>query len=71
LQGDRRLPVALRLRFNLTAIGLDTEIPVLDERHLFTGASLVVYVAAAVPGIVLIALQSAPCSSRALRPAKR
>jgi len=46
----------LALRFHLTAIGLETDIPLLDERYLFTGASFVVYVASCVPGIVLLVL---------------
>ena len=46
----------LTLRFHLTAIGIGTDMAVLDERYLFTGARFLVYLVAAVPGIVLVAL---------------
>lgn len=46
----------LALRFHLTAIGVGTDLAVLDERYLFTGARFLVYLAAAVPIVVLVTL---------------
>ena len=46
----------LTLRFHLTAIGIGTDLAVLDERYLFTGARFFVYLVSAVPNIVLLAL---------------
>jgi hypothetical protein len=46
----------LALRFHLTAIGIGTDLAVLDERYLFTGARFLVYLVSSVPNIVLIAL---------------
>ena len=46
----------LTLRFHLTAIGIGTDLAVLDERYLFTGARFLVYLVSAVPNIVLLAL---------------
>jgi hypothetical protein len=46
----------LALRFHLTAIGIGTDLAVLDERYLFTGARFLVYFVASVPNIVLAAL---------------
>ena len=46
----------LALRFHLTAIGVGTDLAVLDERYLFTGARFVVYLVSAVPSVVLVAL---------------
>lgn len=45
----------LALRFHLTAIGVGTDLSVLDERYLFTGARFAVYLVAAVPSILLVA----------------
>ena len=45
----------LTLRFHLTAIGIGTDLAVLDERYLFTGARFFVYLVSAVPNIVLVA----------------
>jgi hypothetical protein len=45
----------LALRFHLTAIGVGTDLAVLDERYLFTGARFAVYLVAAVPSILLMA----------------
>lgn len=44
------------LRFHLTTVGVATDLAVLDERYLFTGARFVVYLVSAVPSIVLVAL---------------
>jgi hypothetical protein len=46
----------LALRFHLTTIGVGTDLAVLDERYLFTGAKFLVYLASAVPNIILIGL---------------
>ena len=46
----------LALRFHLTAIGIGTDLAVLDERYLFTGARFLVYLVATVPNIVLVGL---------------
>jgi hypothetical protein len=46
----------LALRFHLTMIGIATDLAVLDERYLFTGARFLVYLTASVPSIVIIAL---------------
>jgi hypothetical protein len=46
----------LTLRFHLTALGVGTDLAVLDERYLFTGARFVVYLVSAVPIVVLLAL---------------
>ena len=43
----------LTLRFHLTAMGIGTDLAVLDERYLVTGARFLVYLLAAVPSIVL------------------
>ena len=46
----------LTLRFHLTALGVGTDLAVLDERYLFTGARFVVYLVSLVPIVVLFAL---------------
>jgi hypothetical protein len=46
----------LALRFHLTAIGIGTDLAVLDERYLFTGARFLVYLVSSVPNIVLAGL---------------
>ena len=46
----------LALRFHLTAIGVGTDLAVLDERYLFTGARFLVYLVASIPNVVLVAL---------------
>jgi hypothetical protein len=46
----------LSLRFHLTAIGIGTDLAVLDERYLFAGARFLVYLVSSVPNIVLVAL---------------
>jgi hypothetical protein len=45
----------LTLRFHLTAMGVATDLAVIDERYWFTGARFLVYLVASVPMIVLIA----------------
>lgn len=46
----------LALRFHLTTIGVGTDLAVLDERYLFTGARFFVYLVSSVPNVVLVAL---------------
>jgi hypothetical protein len=46
----------LVLRFQLTALGLGTDLDLLDERYLFAGAKFLVYLVAAIPILVLFAL---------------
>jgi hypothetical protein len=46
----------LAVRFHLTAIGVGTDLAVLDERYMFTGARFLVYLVSAVPNLVLLAL---------------
>ena len=46
----------LTLRFHLTALGVGTDLTVLDERYLFAGAKFVVYLVSAVPIVLLLAL---------------
>ena len=46
----------LTLRFHLTVIGIGTDLAVIDERYLFTGARFLVYLVSTVPNIVLVAL---------------
>ena len=46
----------LALRFHLTALGIGTDLAVLDERYLFTGARFLVYVAASMTSAVLLGL---------------
>lgn len=46
----------LALRFHLTALGVSTDLNVLDERYLFAGARFLVYAVTSVPNILLLAL---------------
>ena len=46
----------LSLRFHLTALGVGTDLAVLDERYLFTGARFLVFFVTAVPKVALLAL---------------
>jgi hypothetical protein len=46
----------LALRFHLTALGVGTDLAVLDERYLFTGARFAVNLVAAVPSILIAAM---------------
>lgn len=50
----------LALRFHLTALGVGTDLSVLDERYLFTGARFLVYSLSSIPiALVLVALPAA------------
>lgn len=44
------------VRFHLTTLGIGTDLAVLDERYLFTGAKFLIYLASAFPIVVLLAL---------------
>lgn len=46
----------LALRFHLTALGVGTDLAVLDERYLFEGAKFLIYFVSAVPVGLLVAL---------------
>jgi hypothetical protein len=46
----------LALRFHLTALGIGTDLAVLDERYLFAGARFLVYMVTTVPSLLLMAL---------------
>jgi len=46
----------LTLRFHLSAMGIGTDLAVLDERYLFTGARFVIYLVTSLPVVVLLAL---------------
>jgi hypothetical protein len=46
----------LSLRFHLTSLGVGTDMAVLDERYVFTGARFFVYLVSTIPGLVLLAL---------------
>jgi hypothetical protein len=64
----------LALRFHLTAVGAGTDLSVLDERYLFTGAKFLVYLAATVPSALLVVLLAGALAYgpyRALPPALR
>jgi hypothetical protein len=49
----------LTLRFHLTVLGISTDLAVLDERYLFTGARFLVYLVSSVPNVLLVALIAA------------
>jgi len=53
----------LSLRFHLTTLGVGTDLAVLDERYVFTGARFFVYLFSTVPIIVFFALLFAIPSS--------
>ena len=42
----------LAVRFHLTAIGVGTDLAVLDERYLFAGARFLVYLVSSVPSMM-------------------
>lgn len=46
----------LSLRFRLTALGIGTDLTVLDERYAFEGAKFLIYLAASIPIVVMLAL---------------
>jgi len=46
----------LALRFQLTALGVGTDLQLIDERYLFEGAKFLVYIVATIPVAVLIAM---------------
>jgi hypothetical protein len=46
----------LTLRFHLTALGVGTDLAVIDERYVFSGAKFLVYLLTSIPIAVLLAL---------------
>lgn len=46
----------LVLRFHLTALGIGTDLAVLDERYLFAGANFLIYLCAMTPSLMLLVL---------------
>lgn len=46
----------LALRFHLTVLGIGTDLRVLDERYLFTGAKFVVYLVSSIPSVILVVM---------------
>ena len=46
----------LALRFHLTTLGIGTDLSVLDERYLFTGAKFLIYLLTSIPILFLIGL---------------
>jgi len=46
----------LSLRFHLTALGIPTDLSVVDSRYLYAGAKFVVYIALYIPLVVLFAI---------------
>jgi hypothetical protein len=46
----------LALRFHLTTLGLGTDLAVLDERYVFTGARFLIFLGALLPAVVLLSL---------------
>jgi len=46
----------LALRFHLTTLGVGTDLAVLDERYLFTGAKFFIYLVCTIPILILIGL---------------
>src|SRR5215211_7850350 len=46
----------LAIRFHLTALGIGTDLAVLDERYLFAGAKFIVYLFSTIPLVLLFAI---------------
>jgi hypothetical protein len=46
----------LTLRFHLTALGVGTDLAVLDERYLFAGAKFLVYLVSSIPIVIFMLL---------------
>jgi hypothetical protein len=46
----------LAVRFHLTTLGIGTDLAVLDERYLFTGAKFLVYLVSTIPILLLISI---------------
>src|ERR1700754_5084 len=46
----------LALRFHLSVLGLATDLSVLDERYVFAGARFLMYLVAALPSVLIVAL---------------
>jgi len=48
----------LALRFHLTALGVGTDLSVIDERYLFTGNKFLIYLVSLIPSLLLLILAS-------------
>ena len=48
----------LALRFHLTALGVGTDLSVIDERYLFTGNKFLIYLVSLIPSLLLLILVS-------------
>jgi hypothetical protein len=46
----------LALRFHLTTLGVGTDLAVLDERYVFTGARFLIYLCSSLPVVVILSL---------------
>lgn len=46
----------LTLRFHLTALGIGTDLSVIDERYLFTGTRFLIYLISSIPSLILLIL---------------
>lgn len=46
----------LALRFHLTALGISTDLSVIDERYLFTGTRFILYLISLIPSLLLLVL---------------
>ncbi len=46
----------LSLRYQLTVLGIGTDLAILDERYLFAGARFMVYLVSTVPTVLLLLL---------------
>lgn len=44
----------LALRFHLTALGVGTDLSVIDERYLFTGNKFLIYLISSIPSLLLL-----------------
>ena len=46
----------LSVRFHLTALGIGTDLTIVDERYLFTGARFVIYLVTAIPSLLFLVI---------------
>lgn len=44
----------LSIRFHLTALGIGTDLTIVDERYLFTGARFVIFLVSTIPSLILL-----------------
>src|SRR3954447_9421721 len=57
----------LAIRFQLTALGMGTDLELLDERYFFEGAKFLVYLASTIPVVVFVGFPVAALAWLALR----